>query len=59
MRITIITEEELTYKVLAGFEYDFAVSGLGRSFHMLLHEGIDTLAAISTVADLDGVKMVT
>ena len=58
MRISIIAEEELTHKVLAGFKDDFAMSGLGRSLDMLLDEGIDAFAAISAVANLDVVPMV-
>jgi hypothetical protein len=58
MRITIIAEEELTHKVLAGFKFFFAMSGLGRLLHVLLNDGGDALAAISVVADLDGVAMV-
>ena len=58
MRITIIAEEELTHKVLAGFKNDFAMSGLGRSLDVLLDEGVDALAAISAIANLDGVMMV-
>ena len=51
-------EEELTHKVFASFQNDFVVSGLRRSLDMLLDEGVDTLAAISAVADLDEVTMV-
>ena len=58
MRIIIIAEEELTHKVLDGFKDDFAMSGLGRSLNVLLNEGVDALAAISTVANLEGVTMV-
>jgi hypothetical protein len=36
MKNTIIAEEELTNKVLAGLKSNFVVSGLGRSFHVLL-----------------------
>jgi hypothetical protein len=36
MRITIIAEEELTHNVLARIKNNFSVSGLGRSFHVLL-----------------------
>jgi hypothetical protein len=58
MRITIIAEEELTHKILAGFEDDFAMSGLGRSLDVFLQEGVDALATISAVANFDGMKMV-
>ena len=58
MRITIIAEEEFTYKVLVGFEDDFAMSGLGRSLDVFLQEGVDALATISAVANFDGMKMV-
>jgi hypothetical protein len=37
MEITIIAEEELTHKVLADFEDDFAISFLGRSLDVLLN----------------------
>ena len=56
-RITIITEEELTHKVLASFCNDFAVSGLGRSLKVFLNEGVNTLVAIPTITDLDWVTM--
>jgi hypothetical protein len=36
MRISIIAEEELTHKVLAGLKNNFVVSGLGRSLDVLL-----------------------
>ena len=58
MRISIIAEEELTHKVLAGFKNNFAVSGLGRSLHVLLDKGVVALATIFAVADLDRVVMV-
>jgi hypothetical protein len=58
MRITIISEEELTNKILAGFEDDFAMSCLGRSLDVLLHEGVDALATISAIANFDWMKMV-
>ena len=58
MRITIIAEEELTHKVLAGFWKDFVVSGLGRLLNVLLDEGVDALAAIPAIADLDGVTII-
>ena len=56
--ITIIAEEELTHKVFAGLKNNFAMSGLGRSLDILLNEGVDALAAIPTIADLDGVTMI-
>jgi len=59
MRITIIAEEEFTYKVLVGFEDDFAMSGTGRSFDVLLEEGVDALATIFAVSNFDGIKTVT
>ena len=58
MRISIIAEEEFTDKVLAGFEDDFAMSGLWRSLDVLLKEGVDALATISAVANFDGMMMV-
>ena len=58
MRIIIIAEEELTHKVLVGFTDDFAMSGLGRSFNVLLNEGVNALAAFPAVANLDGVTMI-
>jgi hypothetical protein len=58
MRISIIADGELTHKVLDGFKDDFAMSGLGRSLDVLLNEGVDALAAISAVANLDGVTMI-
>ena len=58
MRITIIAEEELTYKVLAGFKDDFAISGLGRSLDVLLNEGVNVHVVIPAVANLDGVTMI-
>ena len=58
MRISIIAEEELTHKVLAGFKDDFAMSDLGRSLDVLLDEGVDALLAISAIANLDGMMMV-
>lgn len=58
MRITIIAEEELTNKILACFEDDFAMSGLGRSLDVLLQEGVNALTTISAVANFDGMKMV-
>jgi hypothetical protein len=36
MRIFMIAEEELTHEVLAGLNNNFSMSGLGRSFHVLL-----------------------
>jgi hypothetical protein len=36
MRITIIAEENLTHKVLAGLKNNFAMSGFGRLLHVLL-----------------------
>jgi hypothetical protein len=36
MRITIVSKEELTNKIFAGFKDDFAMSGLGRSLDVLL-----------------------
>jgi hypothetical protein len=59
MRITIIVEEILTYKVLAGLKNNFAMSGLGRSLDVLLDKGVDALAAISAIANLDWVAMIT
>ena len=59
MRISIIAEEELTHKVLAGLKNNFAMSGLGRSLDVLLDKGVDALATVSAVADLDRVVMVT
>ena len=59
MRISIIAEEELTQKVLVGLKNNFIVSGLGRLLDVLLDEGVDALAAISAVADLDRVAIVT
>ncbi len=58
MRSTFTAEEELTNKVLAGFEDDFAMSGLGRTLHVLLEEGVDALATISAVANFDRMRMV-
>ena len=58
MRIIIIAEEELTHKGRDGFKDDIAMSGLGRSFNVLLNEGVDALAAISAVVNLDGVTIV-
>ena len=58
MRSTITAEEELTYKVLAGFKDDFAMSGMGRSLDVLLEEGVDALATISAVANFDRMTMV-
>ena len=40
MNITIIAKEELPHKVLASFEDNFAVNGLGRSLDVLLVEGV-------------------
>jgi hypothetical protein len=59
MRNSIIAEEELTHKVLAGLKNNFAVSGLGRSLDVLLQEGVDALATISAVANLHWMKMRT
>ena len=59
MRNSIIAEEELTHKVLACLKNNFAVSGLGRSLDVLLDKGVDALATISAVADLNRVAMVT
>ena len=58
MRVTIITEEEFTHNIFAGFKNDFSLSALGRSVDVLLDEGVDALVAISAVANLDGVPMV-
>ena len=58
MRISIIAEEELTHKVLAGLKNNFAMSGLGSSLDVLLDCCVDTLAAIPTIADLDRVMMI-
>jgi hypothetical protein len=58
MRISIIAEEELTHKVLAGLKNNFSLSGLVRSLDVLLDKGVDALATISAVADLDSVAMV-
>jgi hypothetical protein len=58
MRITIITEEEITHKGLAGFKGDYTMTGLGRSLYVFLDEGIDALRVISVVADLDGMVMI-
>jgi hypothetical protein len=58
MRITIIAEEELTNKILAGFQDDFAMSGLGRSLDVLLQEGVDALVTIFALTNFDGMKMV-
>ena len=58
MRNSIIAEEELTHKVLAGLKNNFAVSGLGRSLYVFLQEGVDALATISAVANFDRMKMV-
>ena len=58
MRITIIAEEELTHKVLAGLKNNFAMSSLGSLLDVLLNKGVDALAAIYVVADLDWVAMV-
>ena len=49
---------ELTHKVFAGFNDDFARIGLGGSLDVLLDERINAFAAISAVANLDGVMMV-
>ena len=51
--ITINLEEELTHEVLAGFQNDFAVSGLGHSLDVLVDEGIDMFVANPAIADLD------
>ena len=59
MRRTIIAEEELTHKILAGFEDNLAMSCLGRSLDVLLQEGVDALATISAVPNFDGMKMVS
>jgi hypothetical protein len=59
MRLTIIAEEELTHKILAGFEDNFAMSCLGRSLDVLLQEGVDAFATISAVPNFDGMKMVS
>jgi hypothetical protein len=58
-RNSIIAEEELTHKVLAGLKNNFAVSGLGRSVDVLLQEGVDALATISAVANLHWMLMRT
>ena len=58
MMATIIAEKELTHKVFVGFKNYFPMSGLGRLLDVLLDEGVDELAAISAVADLDRVAMV-
>jgi hypothetical protein len=58
MRISIIAEEELIHKVLAGLKNNFVVNGLGRSLDVLLDKGVDALATISAVANLDWVPMV-
>ena len=58
MRVTIITEDELTHKIFAGFKNNFGMSGLGRSLDVLLDENVHALAAISVVANLDVVPMV-
>ena len=58
MKSTIIAEEELTHKVLAGFEDEFALSGLGRLLNMLLEEGVDALVTISAIANFDWMTMV-
>ena len=34
------------------------MSGLGRSLHVLLDEGVNALAAIPAIANLDGVTMI-
>ena len=59
MRISIIAEEKLTHKVLAGLKNNFAVSGLERSLNVLIDKGVNALATIYAVADLDRVAMVT
>jgi hypothetical protein len=56
MRINIIAEEELTHKVFAGLKNNFAVSGLWRSFDVLLDKGVDALATISAAANLTGCR---
>lgn len=56
--ITIITKEELTYKVIASFDNYVFVSGLECLLDMLFDEGVNTLAAISAIADFDGVPIV-
>lgn len=58
MRITSIVEEELTHKVLASFNNNFAMSGLGRLLDMVLDEGVNVHVVISAVANLDEVPMV-
>ena len=58
MRITIIAEEDLTHKVLAGFKNNFTISGLGSLLDVIIDEGVNVFAAIFAVADLDGVAMV-
>jgi hypothetical protein len=58
MRISIIAEEEFTHKVLAGLKNNFSMSGLGRSLDVLLDKGVNALATISAVANLDRVSMV-
>jgi hypothetical protein len=58
MGITIIAEEELTHKVLADFEDDFAMNCLGRLLDVLLQDCVDALATISAVPNFDGMKMV-
>ena len=51
-------EEALTHKVFSGFKNNFSMSGLGSLLDVLLDEGVDAVAAISAVVDLDGVAMV-
>jgi hypothetical protein len=58
LRITIITEGELTYKVFAGFKNKFSISGLGRLLDVLLDEGVHTFVPNFIVANLDEVPMV-
>jgi hypothetical protein len=55
MLITIIADEELTHNVFDGFKNFFDVNALGHLFGVLFNEGVDTLATIFLVADLDGV----
>ena len=58
MRFNIITKEDLTHKIIASFKDNFDMSGLGHSLDVHLDEGVDALAVIFAVANLDGVPMV-
>ena len=58
MRITIIEDEELTQKILPGFENDFDVNGLRRTVNVLVNDGVDTLATNCAIVDLNRLPMV-